>query len=578
MSELDRVIRRTERERAARKRAEELLEQRSRELYDANTKLRKARDELEDRVRQRTAQLKDALTQAEAATEAKSQFLANMSHEIRTPLNGILGFTDLLLRDTTIGEAERWDYLASIKTSGRHLLCLINDILDLSKIEAGRMVVERVRCSPHDLISEVISVMRVQAQEKGLDLDCVWRSDVPRTIETDPAKLRQLLMNLVGNAIKFTERGSVRIEARLDQSDETPRLVIEIIDTGIGIPEEKLQDIFKPFVQVDNSVVRRFGGSGLGLSISRRIAIALGGDLTVESQTESGTTFTASIATGDLSGVDMLTAPPGDAFSSQTAATSPDRLRLPQAKLLLVEDGSINRKLIVAILSQAGLEVATAENGQLGVERALNEHFDLILMDMQMPVMDGYTATTRLREAGVSIPIIALTAHAMKGDKEKCLAAGCSGYVTKPINMDVLFDAVADALQKTPAVAGGMSHSPTEDACDVHPRDVEPLVSTLPIGDVIFREIVEEFVEFLESQLKALGTAIEHGESNKLASIAHSLKGAAGSAGFAAFTEPTQRLEQMGKDGRWEDAEAIVAELVELSRRIVLPEGEVVKA
>jgi signal transduction histidine kinase/CheY-like chemotaxis protein/HPt (histidine-containing phosphotransfer) domain-containing protein len=551
--------------------------------------LQGAHDQLEDRVKDRTAALEAEIAQrertqvelvrardsAEAANRAKSQFLANMSHEIRTPLNAVLGFTDLLLRGADDGdEAERQDYLETIQTSGKHLLSLINDILDLAKVESGCLEMEQIRCAPHEIICEVISVLRVRAQEHDLTLDCHWPDGVPETIQTDPARLRQLLMNLIGNALKFTKQGGVDVVAAIAHTEPDAQLMLQVIDTGIGIPPDKLEQVFDPFVQADNSVTREYGGTGLGLAICRRITEALGGTLTVESAVGRGSTFTATINVGSLESVAMLAAPPSDGLRSHTSEQNHAPAKLPSAQILVVEDGETNRKLINLVLQRAGAHVTSAENGKVGVALATETTFDLILMDMQMPVMDGYAATAQLRKQGLTVPIIALTAHAMKGDDQKCKAAGCSSYLAKPIDADQLLQTVAEALSPCQVRSMDATAPVAASAVDLvtsPAADDAPLVSTLPMDDVDFREIVEEFVAQLGDSVAAIAQSACDGHLDRLQELAHWLKGAGGTAGFKPLSEIAKRIEEAARAGHSADVSWLVAELDLLVRRIELP-------
>lgn len=529
---------------------------------------------------------------AEAANVAKSRFLANMSHEIRTPLNAIIGFTDVLQkRGRRCNETDRENYLKTIHTSGKHLLSLVNDILDLSKIEADRLEVEQVRCSPHAIISEVISVLRVRALEKRLSLDCHWLSGMPETVSTDPDRFRQVLMNLVSNAIKFTTTGGVKVLAELVADAAVPHVVVQVIDTGIGIPTDKLDTIFDPFIQADNSVTRQFGGTGLGLTISRRIAQSLGGGISVSSEVGKGSTFTVTIATGSLDGVNIIDASTTDGMHSVRQQPRETLPSLAGVRILLVEDGDTNRELISLLLQDVGAKVTTAENGRTGADLATKAPFDLILMDMQMPVMDGYAATTLLRQEGITVPIIALTAHAMKGDEKKCRDAGCSGYITKPISADVVVHTVAKAIGAVTDTADRITtgsnppatdapQTPTDASCpSPSPTPPRPskgplLYSTLPTERRAYREIVREFVSRLQEQLAAMQRAVEGHDLRTLASLAHWLKGAGGSVGFPAFTEPARRLETLVKNQRYDEIGAVVRELSELAQRISVPGEE----
>jgi len=405
---------------------------------------------LRDFTPQKTAEaeLRQATNAAECANRAKSEFLANMSHEMRTPLTSIMGFTNLLRDGADEGvEADRQSWLAAIASSSNHLLALINDVIDVAKIEAGGMTMERLPCSPHELVSEVAALLRPRAVEKDIDFDWCFDTALPERIDVDPTRFRQLLMNVLGNAIKFTESGGVKMAVSLADRDGRRHLCFSITDTGIGIPEERLDSIFDPFSQADTSATRRFGGTGLGLAIAKRTVEAFGGTISVSSVEGQGSTFTIDFPVGrsDDRAVPLVDETQALAEWQRPSTPMREQHRL-DAHILVVDDGETNRKLIRLALRRAGAEVSVAENGEIAVDLARQQSFDLILMDMQMPVMDGFRATTILRDEGINVPIIALTAAAMKGDKERCLQAGCTGYLSKPVDLQELVSVVDKTL------------------------------------------------------------------------------------------------------------------------------------
>jgi len=406
-------------------------------------------------LHRKNRELEIAKHAADAANLAKSEFLANMSHEIRTPMTAILGFADTLLTEGDISRAppQRIDAVRTITRNGKHLLNLINGILDLSKIEAGKLKLEVVSCSPYDLARDVVSLMQVRADAKGISLVLKPAGKLPETIETDPIRLRQILINLVGNAVKFTEVGQVVVGMSLVRPDDAEQMIqFAVRDTGIGISQAQMEQLFQAFSQVDASATRKFGGTGLGLAISKRLAEMLGGNVTVTSDVGKGSTFRLSVATGPLDDVATIDPPVGIDRDNAIPKSKSPPTRPPKkldGRVLLVEDGPDNQRLISFVLEKAGAQVTLAENGRIACEKvtqAVNEGepFDVILMDMQMPVMDGYEATRRLKDDGCTTPIIALTAHAMDGDREKCLEAGCDGYASKPINREQLIAIVSE--------------------------------------------------------------------------------------------------------------------------------------
>lgn len=384
---------------------------------------------------------------AEDASRSKSEFLANMSHEIRTPMTAILGFTDLLAEDGDIARApsRRQDAIHTIRRNGQHLLALINDILDVSKIEAGKMTVECIPVEIHRIIEDVMSLMRIRSQSKGIGMSVVYGTEIPRTFRSDPMRVKQILVNLVGNAIKFTDQGSVTIRVTFDPvGAHGGVLSVAVQDTGVGMTKAHLARIFRPFTQADEAMTRTFGGTGLGLAIARRLAQLLGGDVSVQSELGKGSTFTVTFATGHISVGDTWN-PTGATVASVAPVRNEPLPSLEGVRVLLAEDGLDNQRLISFFLTRAGAELTIVENGKKALEllTTAGDHstslvqpvpFDLVLMDMQMPEMDGYSATRRLRTLGSTLPIIALTAHAMAGDRQACLDAGCDDYTTKPID------------------------------------------------------------------------------------------------------------------------------------------------
>ena len=537
--------------------------------------LQKRAQELEEA----RADAESATASADAANRAKSEFLANMSHEIRTPMNAVLGFSDLLL-DVTQTPEERQACVQTIRRNAEHLLGLLDDILDLSKIEAGRLAVEQTTCEPNRILNEVLSMMQVRAAEKEVELGAEFAGPVPERVITDPTRVRQILVNLVGNALKFTSKGSVRIVVAAEEAEDGWNLRFSVADTGVGMSPRQLARLFRPFVQADASTTRKYGGTGLGLTISRRLATMMGGDIMVQSTLGVGSTFTATISAGRLPDVAMLDQPMVTPERIEHRPVARERIG---ARILVADDGPDNRRLMEAMLHAYGIDLVLVENGNQAVTAAMESEasdfpFDLVFMDMQMPELDGYGAAAVLRGKSYRRPIVALTAHAMGGDRDKCISAGCDDYLAKPVReaaviamvkkqLGLAAEATSTAAEAPPAPVPPPPSSGT--SAVIRTDEDAPIASELADDDVV-GPLLPMFADVLPKMIAQIQESAQKGDRVELARVVHQLKGSGGAYGYPMVTRAAAELEAKAKgDGDGADLEARATELARTARRIL---------
>ncbi|MFN7935223.1 MAG: ATP-binding protein [Bryobacteraceae bacterium] len=495
-------------------------------LIETQNEVRQHQELLEERIRRRTEQLERAMQSAQAASQAKSEFLANMSHELRTPMNGVLGMIDIVL-DSPL-TAEQREQLETAQRCANSLLSLLNDVLDLSKIEAGKMVLERIPFDLRVLIDDTIRAQRAKAYKKGITVGMEVDRSVPRRITADPLRMRQIVSNLLSNAVKFTDRGHVKIFVRCGSAEEGRRLIMDVIDTGVGIPEDKRACIFEKFTQADGSISRKYGGTGLGLAITRKLVEMHDGEISVESTEGKGSTF-------------RVTLPP-DVFLHEAAESAgegstpapSDAEPAVAASILVVEDNHVNQKVVTAILRKKGYHVDVANHGREALEYLDLLAYGLVLMDVQMPILDGLETTRAIRRDTRFryLPIVAMTAHAMSGDRERCLASGMNGYIAKPVNPQTLLRTVEEFLNRPKEL--NVTDSGEVDLMDIPLTGLEPGMMTemqkmflqTAAGriEMLHRHLIAADYGALEQEATRLRSSVDQISAGQLSTVAADLE------------------------------------------------------
>jgi len=503
------------------------------------------------------SRLEKAIASAEEANNAKTQFLANMSHEIRTPLTAIIGFAKTLRSKNLTTDKSR-GAVETIIRNGEHLSEIINDVLDLSKIEAGKFEVDKHDCSLFEITNDIEQIFRQKLEDKNIDFNIHYQFPLPDQIYSDALRIKQVLINLCGNAIKFTSDGFVNIDVSCDVNENI--VYFSVSDSGIGMTAEQAKIVFSKFTQADTSTTRKYGGTGLGLSISQKLANMLGGDITVETELGKGSRFTLSISqTQPLQLLNNIPAPAhDDSGENQHNA-------FVKGDILLVEDVTDNQVLIGLILEEMGANVEIAENGKVALQKTSEKPYELVFMDMQMPVMGGIDAIKAMREQGYKHPIVVLSANVIQNEEEKCLEVGCQGFLRKPLDELALKNVVKKYLTQVSST----EHRPEAIVRGENEAQDDVIISTIFRDNPrIYTKVVRNFIPDISLRIEEIDLAFEQKDYKNLRLLLHNFKGVAGNMGFPDIYEVVHNMEQLYVDGNISKAQEFVTELYKLKEKV----------